>query len=104
MGERGASRWRTRERTKLARARLERSLTQRQVSDFAGIALSSYRRLERGQIENPPLGWLVNLQHVLALEDVGELIEDEWLVFRQLRTGKPDRPPDPRIIRSRPPA
>lgn len=104
MSERGASRWRTKERTKLASARLERSLTQMQVAYFAGIALSSYRRLERGQISNPPLRWLVNLQHVLVLEDVRELIEDEWLEFRQLRPGAPTRPPDPRIIRARFPA
>jgi transcriptional regulator with XRE-family HTH domain len=104
VSERGASRSRTRERTKLASARLERSLTQRQVADFAGLALSSYRRLERGQTANPPLRWLVNLQHVLALEGVSELIEDEWLEFRQLRAGAPTRPPDSKIIRSRPAA
>jgi transcriptional regulator with XRE-family HTH domain len=100
----GASRWRTKERTKLARERLKRSLTQKQVADFAGIPIASYRRLERGQNPNPPLRWLVNLQHVFALDDVRELIEDDWLQFTQLRPGGPKQPPDAKIILSREPA
>lgn len=90
--------------TKLADARLSRSLSQTQVAAFAGIPIASYRRLERGENRNPPLRWLVNLQHVLALDDLHELIEDDWLEFSQLRPGGPKRPPDPRIIRSRKPA
>ncbi len=101
MPTRGASRERTKPRTRLAAARLSRDLTQKQVAHFAGIPLSSYRRLERGGNANPPLRWLVNLQHVLALDTLDELLEPEWLAFRQLRPGAPRRPPDSKIIRAR---
>lgn len=66
---------------------------------FSGISLSSYRRLERGQNPNPPLRWLVNLMHVLALDDLTELLEDEWLEFHQLGSYKPRRPPERDFIR-----
>jgi len=104
MPARGASRRRTLHKTKLAEARLARDLTQAQVAHFTGIPLTTYRKLERGDNKNPPLRWLVNLQHVLVLDDVRDLIEDEWLEFKQLRPKAPKRPPDPNIIRSRPPA
>ena len=99
--ERGASRQRTKPRTKLASARLARGLTQKQLAHFAGIPLSSYRRLERGQNPNPPLRWVVNLQHVLVLDELHEVLEEEWLEYRQIRPGTPRRPPDRRIIEAR---
>lgn len=68
---------------------------------FAGIPLSSYRRLERGRNPNPPLRWLVNLMHVLALDDLRELLEDEWLEFEQLGPYTPRRPPPRDSIRAR---
>jgi transcriptional regulator with XRE-family HTH domain len=104
VSERGASRDRTEARTKLAEHRLSRNLTQRQVAMFAGIPLSSYRRLERGQNQNPPLRWLVNLMHVLALDELGELVEEEWLEFTQLGQYTPRRPPPRETIESRSPA
>ena len=98
---RGASSERTQTRTKIAAKRLERGLTQKEVAYFSGIPLTSYRRLERGQNPNPPLRWLVNCQHALALEDLRDVLEDDWLGFFQLGPGKPDQPPDPMIIRAR---
>lgn len=98
---RGASTERTIARTRLAEARLERGLTQREVAAFTGIPLSSYRRLERGGNLNPPLRWLVNCQLALALDTLGDVMEEEWFDWLQLSASAPDRPPDPRIIRAR---
>ena len=95
MGTRGADKARTQVRTQLAELRLYRNLTQRQLAMYAGIPLSSYRRLERGQNDNPPLRWLVNLWHVLGLsDDLYALIEDEWLEWKQLSPNAPREHPN----------
>lgn len=65
------------------------------MSEATGIALASYRRLERGKIDNPPLRWLVNCQLALDLPDIDDVIDDEWSTFKQLQPGGPDEPPDP---------
>jgi transcriptional regulator with XRE-family HTH domain len=63
--------------TRLARARLEAGYTQSEMSAWTGIPIATYRRLERGELRNPPIRHISNCAIVLkvALED---LIEDEW--------------------------
>lgn len=65
-------------KTKLHYVRGGGSLTQKSVSERTGIPLRTYRRLENGELTNPPLRYLVNCALVLnvPLEDV---CEDEWL-------------------------
>jgi hypothetical protein len=50
------------------------------MSRLTGIASQTYWRLERGQLKNPPIRYLVNCAVVLdcGLEDV---CEKEWLAW-----------------------
>lgn len=64
-------------RTKLARRRLERGVTQRQMWEAVGVSRATYVRLEQGRMDNPSLRLLVNCALALGcgLDDV---IEDTW--------------------------
>jgi transcriptional regulator with XRE-family HTH domain len=85
--------------TKLARARLASSLTQRDLIEATGIARSTYWRLERGRLTNPPLRYLTNCALVLGVP-VEELIEDEWrTAWLQLTPDGPTGPPDLKELR-----
>lgn len=64
-------------RTRLASARVRRGVTQAELAAAIGIALPTYRRLERGQMESPPLRYLTNAALALGVE-LDDLIEDEW--------------------------
>lgn len=52
--------------------------TQAFMSEHTGIPLRTYRRLENGELTNPPIRYLVNCAIVLnvALESV---CEEDWL-------------------------
>jgi hypothetical protein len=65
-------------KTKLHFERAAAGHTQAFMSEHTGIPLRTYRRLESGELENPPIRYLVNCAIVLAapLEDV---CEDQWL-------------------------
>lgn len=87
--------------TKLARARLASELTQSDMIEATGIRRSTYWRLERGRIENPPIRYLTNCALVLGVP-VEDLIEDEWLTtWLQLSPDGPAEPPDPEELRRR---
>ena len=78
-------------RTRLAALRVERGLTQAQVADAIGIALPTYRRLERRQMPSPPLRYLSNAALALGVE-LEDLIEPEWrewFVFDPHRARRP---------------
>lgn len=82
----------TNARTKLARRRLARGVTQRQMWEGLGVSRATYVRLEQGHMDNPPLRLLVNCAIALdcALDD---LIEDTWRQW-YTRTGyEPTKPP-----------
>lgn len=70
-------------RTQLAHERDLRGYTQAWMSEKTGIALRTYRRLESGEIENPPIGYLVNCALVLdvPLEKVCEGAWLRWMSF-----------------------
>jgi transcriptional regulator with XRE-family HTH domain len=78
-------------KTKLAAARLRRGLTQREVAERSGISYATYQRLERGEIDNPPLRYLTNCALLLGVR-VGDLIEDEWLQWKRFDETTPDPP------------
>ena len=69
--------------TRLARARIERDLSQRDMAEATGLSEATYSRLERGQFTNPPLRYLVNCSIVLQLP-LEELLEPVWLKWLDL--------------------
>lgn len=90
----------TKAETKLARVRMARGVTQEELADAIGISEPTYRRLERGLMTSPPLGYLVNAALALGVE-LDDLIEDVWREWHELR---PDRtePPAPEDFWRRP--
>lgn len=94
MAGRGADQTRTVARTKIAKSRLEAGVTQRALAEAVGLPLATYRRLERGQMDNPPFRWLVNIFLALDLDSFDEVLEEDWWLWMQLRAGAPDEPPD----------
>jgi transcriptional regulator with XRE-family HTH domain len=83
----------TKVETKLARVRMSRAVTQEELADAIGISEPTYRRLERGQMTSPPLGYLVNAALALGVE-LDDLIEDAWREWHELRADRP-APPAP---------
>lgn len=88
----------SKDETRLAHLRLEAKLTQKQMAELTGMSLMTYRRLERAEIDNPPLRHLVNCHLVLRsrLPDLrlGQVIEPRWLQWFVLDDTAP-APPDP---------
>jgi transcriptional regulator with XRE-family HTH domain len=88
----------TRKRTKLAAARLNRRLTQEELADLVGLSRATYQRLEHGQMENPPLRYLVNCAIVLGYP-LARLVDDGWTKWLPLdENGAVERPP-PAVLR-----
>jgi transcriptional regulator with XRE-family HTH domain len=85
-GERSAA------KTRLARLRIERNLSQRELAQRAGLSPATYQRLERGEMRSPPLGYLVNCALVLRVE-LDQVIEEVWRTWWPTRR-RPRQPPD----------
>lgn len=71
----------TKVETPLAERRVARGMSQEEVAEATGISLSTYRRMERGKLGNPPIGYLINCAHVLGCK-VFDLVEPrhrKWL-------------------------
>jgi transcriptional regulator with XRE-family HTH domain len=64
-------------RTKLANLRLESGIAQEELAAATGLSIATYRRLERGEMPNPPLRYLVNCARALGV-DVADVVEEEW--------------------------
>lgn len=79
-------------RTKLARLRLERDLSQQEISRATGLSLATYQRLERGLIWNPPLRYLVNCAIALGVE-LEDVVEEEWRQWHPF-SARAKEPPD----------
>src|SRR3712207_2225680 len=78
-------------RTHLARLRLEAGLTQEEVAWAAGMAIATYIRLERGEIRNPRIAWLMNCSIVLGC-DFDDLLADEMRAWHPLERRNPPPP------------
>jgi transcriptional regulator with XRE-family HTH domain len=85
--------------TRLADRRLAARYTQKQMAELTGMSLMTYRRLERAELENPPLRHLVNCLWVLRarlpetrLADVLEREWLEWLVLDDRAVEPPQTP------------
>ena len=82
----------TKPETHLARARMNRGVTQEELAEAIGISIPTYRRLERGRVENPPLRYLVNAALALGVE-LDALIEDRWREWMVFDSSRPQAPP-----------
>ena len=60
-----------------------KKMSQRQLAERAGLSLRTFQRLERLEMDNPPIRYLTNIALVLncSLED---LIEPAWRAWKQL--------------------
>lgn len=90
----------TKAETRLARVRMSRGVTQEELADAIGISEPTYRRLERGRMASPPLGYLVNAALALGV-GLDEVIEDSWREWHKLRGDRPG-PPAPEEFWRRP--
>jgi transcriptional regulator with XRE-family HTH domain len=79
--------------TKLAHVRMSRGVTQEELAEAVGISVPTYRLLERGQMPNPKLAYLVNCAIALDVE-LDAIIEDEWLQWQSLNQ-QASEPPEP---------
>lgn len=93
----------TKVETKLAAWRVKRGMTQPELARAIGMSLSSYYRLERGIMRNPPLGYLANASIVLGCK-LEKLIEDEWREWYGHRKHLSSRPENPKKLWRSPPA
>lgn len=75
-------------------------MTQEELAEAIGISVPTYRRLERGQTDNPPLRYLVNAALALGVE-LDALIEDEWREWKALNDTATEAP-DPDTFWRRP--
>lgn len=81
-------------KTKLARLRIELGVSQADLAEAAGLGLRRFQELERGDIFEPPIGYLINVATAL---DVGllEVCEPKWVepfkfeAARKRRTAEP---------------
>ena len=81
----------TKGQTRLAKMRVARGMTQREVWEATGISRTTHLRLERGGFENPPVRALSNCAIVLGCE-LEELIEPEWRDWLDFGAGAPEKP------------
>lgn len=78
-------------RTQLAALRQKRGVSQQDMSWATGLSVATYQRLERGEITNPPLRYLVNC--AIALEvDLDQVIEAEWRQWHAFSARAKDKP------------
>jgi transcriptional regulator with XRE-family HTH domain len=63
--------------SRIAGVRRRAGLRQDELAAAVGMSVATLRRLERGEIDNPPLRYLQNIAMALDVR-IGELIEPEW--------------------------
>jgi transcriptional regulator with XRE-family HTH domain len=79
-------------RTKLAARRQGTGLSQKEVSELSGIPLRTIQRLERDDIDNPPIRYLVNLAMVFECRLV-DVCEEKWIEWTVFDASAPEAPP-----------
>lgn len=79
-------------RTRLAARRQQIRLTQKRLSELTGLSLRTVQRLELGEVDNPPLRYLVNLAKALDIE-LEAILEDEWLEWMVFDARAAEPPP-----------
>lgn len=68
-------------RTRLLERRRAAGLSQRRLAELTGISLRTLQRIERAEVDNPPIRYLTNCAIVLECE-LEDLIEPEWREWR----------------------
>lgn len=54
-------------------------MSQAEVARLTGIPIATYRRLERGEVANPRIGWLANCGYVLWIDPLVLMRDyDQW--------------------------
>jgi len=85
--------------TRLAERRLAAGYTQKEMAALTGMSLMTYRRLERAELDNPPLRHLVNCLWVLRARlpetRLADVLEREWLEWFVLDDAAPEPPSPP---------
>ena len=79
--------------SRLQEWRTRRGVSQDDVAAATGISRSTYSKLERGLIENPPIRYLTNCAIALGC-NTSDLLEDKWLEWTVFDDRKPE-PPKP---------
>jgi transcriptional regulator with XRE-family HTH domain len=80
--------------TRLAALRHASGYTQREIAQLTGLSLATVKRLEGGQIANPPLRYLVNCALALHV-GLDEVIEPEWTSWTRFSAQAPEPPDEP---------
>jgi transcriptional regulator with XRE-family HTH domain len=75
--------------TKLRTLRRARGILQRDLAKMTGVNQRTLQRLEFGEMDNPPLRYLVNCAIALGVE-LEEVLEDEWLEWKLFDLQAPD--------------
>lgn len=68
----------SRAETNLAKVRLDLGVTQVELAKAAGLGVRTIQELERGEITNPPIGYLINVATALGVE-LMKVCEPEWV-------------------------
>lgn len=80
-------------RSRLAQARIDKGVTQARLAEVTGLSIATIRRLDRGELNEPPVTYLINCARALevALDD---LLEDRWnwTVYDASAAAKPPPP------------
>ena len=77
--------------TRLAIERVRAGITQVELARVSGVPLTTYRRLERGEMSNPPIRYLTNIALVLGVQ-LEQICEPEWLEWTVFDERKPVPP------------
>ena len=72
----------SRGRSRLYERRREAALSQRALAEQAGVSLRTLQRIERLEVDNPPIRYLTNCAIVLGCE-LDDLIEPAWRDWKQ---------------------
>lgn len=82
------------QKTRLAKWRERRGITQEELARATGLSNSVYWRLEKGRYDNPPLRYLMNCALALGCS-LDDLLEEEWRQWMVFDQGKAATPPAP---------
>lgn len=64
--------------SKLAQTRLRRGITQAELAEATGLRLRTIQELDRGELGNPGIRYLVMIAAALGVE-MSEICEERWL-------------------------
>lgn len=84
----------------IAHLRTSRGLTQKELADAVGLSVRTLARLEHEEVEDPPVGWFVNLSIALGVEP-SDLLGDAELQWKTYSEKTATPPPEDWIAEAR---